>query len=133
MRNIFDYSHVKSVSAIALIDMKTKDCAGKIVANWSHSPNGSVCTAQVIVYDLEKRGLTPLREEVELIGEKTTLPRILIGKAGGYGHDKLSTAIVNAIRKNVDTVEHINFDGVGKEAVRTWFENKLGITFIEVI
>ena len=47
MKNIHDFKHVKSVTAIALL--KNGKPAGKIIANWSDNPAGSVCTACVML------------------------------------------------------------------------------------
>lgn len=133
MKNIFDYSPVKSVSAIALIDMKTKEPCGKIVASWSDNPNGSVCTAQVIIHNAEKFGIVAKERTVDLMGNPTKLPCILMGKAGGYGYDKLSSAISEALYRNTKLCPEHNFAGVGINAVQTWFEEELNITFITVI
>lgn len=95
-KNIFDYQHVKSVSAVCLL--KDGKQVGRIVANWSDNPNGSVCTAQVCLWD----GV--LSEQIKKRHVKTDfldceLSVVMIGKAGGYGYDKLSSAIYEALRK----------------------------------
>ncbi len=44
----YELKHCKSVSAVAL-SFEGK-YAGRIVANWSDNPNGSVCTATVAIW-----------------------------------------------------------------------------------
>lgn len=77
-RSAFDLNHVKSVSVFVLLH--GGEYAGRIVANWSDNPAGSVCTATVHVW----KG--PLGE----------LPSST-GTAGGCGYCKLSTAIGDAL------------------------------------
>lgn len=95
MRNIFDYKHVKGTTAIALLkDGKT---AGRIICNWSDNPAGSVCTAQVMLWD----GVISdkiKKEHHPSIHSDCYLPVVMIGKAGGYGYDKRSAAIADALR-----------------------------------
>lgn len=125
MKTIYDYKHVKGVSAVALL--KDGQRAGKIVANWSDNPAGTVCTAAVI---LSIDG-----------GEQVSG----IGKAGGYGYDKLSSAIYEALKRCkrsrfidneiIDTPfpmhEHIKVHpGSGDQ--RQAFE-EAGYTYIEII
>lgn len=132
MKNIFDYSHVKSVRAIALIDMKTNKPCGKIIANFSDNPNGSVCTAQVIIHNPKDYGIAPKREAIHLYEDKyCEQDKNLIGRAGGGGYDKLSAAISYALRDNTTECPTQSFDGCGLSAAQTWFES-LGITFFEV-
>lgn len=73
-----DMKHTRAVTAIAL--MKDGKHAGKIIANWSDNPNGSVCTATVWF-------TAPNDEWV-----------CATGKAGGYGYDKFSAAVYGALR-----------------------------------
>ena len=77
MKTAYDYKHVKGTTAIALI--KDGKQAGKIVANWSDNPNGTVCTATV---------------HIECWGESY----VGTGRASGYGYDKLSAAIYDALQ-----------------------------------
>lgn len=118
-RSAFDCSHVKSVHAWALVhpdsDMGGQS-AGRIVANFSDNPNGAVCTATVHVW----RG--PLKE----------LPATT-GTAGGYGYDKFSAAVSDALtRGGFDDVSARDMHGRGDGAIRQWFEAK-GYTVIPVI
>jgi hypothetical protein len=84
MRTAYDLSHVKSVKAWGLL-YKGK-MAGRMVANYSDNPMGSVCTATVSVW------AGPLKPQ-ELYAGKGT------GTAGGGGYDKLSAAVYEAIEK----------------------------------
>jgi hypothetical protein len=114
--NVFDLKHVKSVSAVAIL-YEGKP-AGKIIANWSDNSNGSVCTAMVSIW------LGPLGD----------MPRA-VGRAGGYGYDKLSAAINEAISKVIsEDPDKIapKFDGCGMSAVRKWFE-QFGYELFEII
>ena len=102
---VFDMKHVKSVSADVLI--YNGQYAGRIVANWSDNPNGSVCTAVIHVF----------------IGPLEDIP-VTTGKAGGYGYDKLSSAVHEALAKVIGPdsgIELPNFGGAGMSCVREWF------------
>ena len=95
-KNIFDCKHVKQVSAIALY--KEGKTAGRIICNWSDNPAGSVCTAQVMLWD------GAISEQIKQKHHKTEfldcmLSVVMIGKAGGYGYDKRSAAISAALYK----------------------------------
>ncbi len=102
-RTAYDLSHVKSVTAVALMfDGKQ---AGKIVANWSDNPAGSVCTATVSVW----------------AGPLSDLPKST-ESAGGYGYDKLSSCLSRI------------FDGcpdAGRSSCYRWLEDQ-GYVVIEV-
>lgn len=133
-RNIFDYKHVQSVSAYALTN-DTGTIKGKIIANWSDNPAGSVCTAQVILYGIEDYECLKVKTRtVYLMDEKTELPVILIGKAGGYGYDKLSSAIASAISDNCSENPYCNFAGVGMcGGVDKWFKEHLNLNIVSII
>ena len=95
MKNIFDYKHVKMVSAIALL--KEGKSAGRIVCNWSDNPAGSVCTAQVMLWDgVISAKIKQKHLKTEYLD--CMMPAVMIGKAGGYGYDKRSAAISAALR-----------------------------------
>jgi hypothetical protein len=95
-KNVFDTKHVKSVSAIALY--KDGKQAGKIVCNWSDNPAGSVCTAQVCLWEGEVSSKVKKRRiKTEFLD--TEIPEVMIGKAGGCGYDKRSAAISSALDK----------------------------------
>ncbi len=113
MKNIYDYKHVKSVAAISLVFNGKQ--AGKIIANWSDNPNGSVCTACVMIWD------GPLRiertEKVELMGKiEEITTNSCTKKAGGYGYCKFSQAVGEAINQT-------QLNGRGEGAVRKFFED----------
>lgn len=79
-KTAFDLKHVKSVCCIALLHEGR--VAGRIVANYSDNPNGSVCTATIHVWG----------------GPLNNLPS-MTGKAGGYGYDKLEAAVSDSLRE----------------------------------
>lgn len=123
-KNIFDYKSVKNVSAIALL--KDGKEAGKIVCNWSDNPAGSVCTAQVFLYG-EQYGTKKFKETLSGVEHEFSVP--MIGKAGGYGYDKRSQAIYDALRKQ-DLHKVIKVEPAsGNE--RTAFE-AAGFTWFEI-
>lgn len=80
MKSAFECKHVEHVTAIALLWEGKK--AGKIVCNWSDNPSGTVCTASLSI----RRG--PLADITNAHG-----------RAGGYGYDKRSAAIADALRR----------------------------------
>lgn len=102
-KDAFDGRHVKSVTAWAL--MFEGEHAGRIVANWSDNPAGSVCTATVHLWG----------------GPLEYLPS-MSGKAGGYGYCKFSAAVYDALHRASD-VGQISMSGAGESAVIDWFES----------
>ena len=118
MKSIYDYKHVAGTKAIALL--RDGKMVGKIIANFSDNPAGSVCTASVILYGRESG----------------------IGRAGGYGYDKFSSAVAGALRSmgllaarphgdNTPDGEKIAvYAGAGN--VREAFE-AAGYTYLEVV
>lgn len=124
MKNIFDLKHVKAVSAVALL--KGGELKGKIIANWSDNPAGSVCTAQVLLFDRE----TKKKRTVMLMDKETELSAIMIGKAGGYGYDKFSSAVYQALKAGGLEKDIPVEPGAG--AVRSTFE-KAGYQYVEII
>lgn len=132
MKNIFDYAHVKSVTAYVLMDKK-KEIAGKIIANFSDNPNGSVCTAQVIIHKLPKTIVPKVkRYDSEFLKDKT-FDAPFIGKAGGYGYDKFSSAVADAMRRNTTACPAITFDGVGEGGIRDWFKKECGLDIHQIV
>lgn len=115
-KSAYDYSHVKSVSAWALLF--NGEQAGKVVANWSDNPMGSVCTCTITVY----AGPGKVWKE----GYKSHMT----GQAGGCGYDKLSGAFSDALHRF--GVAHPNLHGAGSEACKAWLRS-LGYTVIEVL
>ena len=138
MKSAYELSHVKSVSAYA-VTMPSGDgveIVGKIVANWSDNPDGSVCTCTVSVWSGPLAGLPKATD-----------------RAGGYGYCKLSAALCHAIRRGMDAAKsdpyvtdaqraelaEINpptFDGCGmsehESAAGGWFAS-LGYGLIQIV
>ena len=103
---VYDMKHIKSVSAYVL--MYKGKFAGRIVANWSDNPNGSVCTAVVMIFD----------------GPLDSMP-VTTGKAGGCGYDKLSAAVHEAICKTVGKDSGLvvpDLAGAGMSSVHAWLK-----------
>lgn len=121
MENIYDMKHVAGTSAWALLK-DGKPC-GKVVANWSDNPAGSVCTAMVYVYN----GTHP-----DFDREPFDRPAkdVVYGKASGYGYCKLSSAIGQALRQNYNV--KTDMDWVGESAVIEFF-NARGIEVFKII
>lgn len=96
MKTITQFSHVAGTTAKALI-YEGKP-AGRIIANWSDNPNGSVCTASVIIWG------GPLKDaKNEKNGKEFNYGNM--GKAGGYGYDKLSQAVWQCFKNvGVETI-----------------------------
>ena len=69
----------KNTTAWALL--KNGQLAGRLVANWSDNPAGTVCTVWFALYSF---------------GEGETICGT--GSAGGYGYDKLSAATYRALK-----------------------------------
>lgn len=135
MKSIFEYSHVKLVSCLIIRDQKTGDIVGKIICNWSDNPNGSVCTAQVFLDEFEKYGLkapkqVPYSKTATML-DGMTRQKPLIGKAGGYGYDKLSTAIYDAMGDLFK--DSPNFAGRGLSVVQDYFDKTLELELIQVL
>lgn len=132
-KNIFDYSHVKSVKAYILTD-DANNMMGKIIANFSDNPAGSVCTAQIIIWSDSNFGLKPkIKHYTSEFLKGQTFNAPLIGKAGGYGYDKFSSAVASAIRNNCTEYPAIDFDGAGDGKVREWFKQHLNLNLVSVI
>lgn len=103
-KSIFDYKHVRSVNAWALVH--DGNHAGKVVANWSDNPAGSVCTVCVIIW------IGTLCDKGERFDAK--------GKAGGGGYCKFSAAFESAMRDQGCKGVH----GAGEREVEKWLESK---------
>ena len=110
MRSAFDLNHVKSVKAWALTFKG--EMAGRIVANYSDNPAGSVCVASAGFWG------GPFKDK-----EHST------GRAGGYGYDKFSAAVSEALHK-IGVVNEL--DGRGDSSVKNFLESK-GYKVLEVI
>ena len=132
-KNIFDYSHVKSVSAFALINIDTAEIVGRIIANFSDNPAGSVCTAQIF-FDHPKLVKKTESYKTEFL-KGQTFEKPLIGKAGGYGYDKLSSAICTALYHNCKQYpqEDVGFNGAGVEAAEKYFIKHFNVKFVKIV
>lgn len=117
MKNVYDCDAVKHVSVMVLL--KEGKSVGKIIAAWSKNRMGSVCTAQVFLYNDPR-----IRTDEDGI----SIP--LIGKAGGYGYDKFSTAVAHALAAG-GMDKHIRVDA-GRGTVAHEFR-EAGYDVIEVI
>jgi hypothetical protein len=84
MKTIKEFKHVAGTTAKAIL-FEGKP-AGRLIANWSDNPSGTVCTASVIIW------AGPLKDAKHpKTGKEFNYGNI--GKAGGYGYDKLSQAV----------------------------------------
>lgn len=84
MKRVNEMKHPAGTTAKAIF--YNSKFAGRLIANWSDNPAGTTCSASVIIFS------GPL---AELSHPKTgkKLDYGNIGKAGGYGYDKLSQAV----------------------------------------
>ena len=118
-KSAWDGSHVKSVTAWALTCGGIE--AGRVVANWSDNPAGSVCTATVVFFSGKLQAISSTS-----------------GRAGGYGYCKFSSAVWDAIDRakkadpRLDSIELTDFNGAGESAVCAWLESN-GYKAIRVI
>lgn len=87
MKHVSEMKGPKNTTAWALL--YNGKPAGKLIANWSESRSGSVCSASVLIWS------GPLD-----VKEKKGFDWGTIGKAGGYGYDKLSQAIWQIFNKS---------------------------------
>jgi len=83
MRSAFEHKHVSSVKVWVLQDPATGKIAGRIVCNMSDNPAGSVHTATFNIWHTETQPY-----------ESGT------GSARGYGYDKTSAALYDAIKES---------------------------------
>lgn len=96
MKTIKEFKHVQNTTAKALI-YEGKP-AGRIIANWSNNPAGSVCSASVIIWGGPLANIKNEKTGVEFNYAN-------IGKAGGYGYDKLSQAVYQCFKNvGIETV-----------------------------
>ena len=113
MKYVQEMKGPKNTTAWALLlDGKS---AGKLIANWSDNPAGTVCTASVHIYsgDLANKGLD----------------FSIQGKAGGYGYDKLSQAVWQCIDKAGITVKAVRpANGQTRSEFEAW-----GYEVIEIL
>lgn len=116
-KSVYDCKHVRSVKAWAL--MFDGKFHGRIAANYSDNPEGSVVTVGVSVW------AGPLNNAEG---------GPMLGKAGGCGYCKFSAAFDAAVRNhckdNDITMPHLS--GAGESSVRAFLET-LGYQVLEVI
>lgn len=129
-KSIYDFAAVKSVRAWVLVHpSEPLRRAGTFIAHYS---DGGTCTVQLYLDlslikpdDLQTLGLT--------VGDSGSWVTFK-GKAGGYGYDKLSGALVDALRNG--GVPHTGYSAFGLEhangETRRFFE-RLGFTVLEAI
>lgn len=143
-RTAYDLSHVKSVTVWTILrpsgglgfapetlerrrlengEPIPASIVGKIVANYSDNPNGSVCTATVSLYDrYAPAGSIGNRPYTDSTGAKHDSGDSLkgTGSAGGYGYDKFSAAVADALTDAGQT-DVVDVAGVGESAIRRYF------------
>jgi hypothetical protein len=109
---VTDLKHVAGTTAKALI-FEGKP-AGRIIANWSDNPAGTVCKASVIIW------AGPLKDtKNENTG--TCFNYLNIGTAGGYGYDKLSSAVWQCFNNaGVETKQVKPANGQTNEEFESW-------------
>lgn len=92
--------------------------AGKLIANWSDNRAGSVCSASVIIWG------GPLDMK-----ENKGFDFSIVGKAGGYGYDKLSQAVWQCFKKSGIDVKVVSpGNGQTREEFEEW-----GYEVVEVL
>jgi hypothetical protein len=84
MKHVSEMKHCAGTSAFAIL-FKGKP-AGRLIANWSDNPAGTTCSASVIIWSGELAD-----KKHPKTGKEFNYGTI--GKAGGYGYDKLSQAV----------------------------------------
>jgi hypothetical protein len=87
MKHFIDHAMHK---AILLLNKKTGEECGKILAYYTDNPAGAVCHARVILYSHGWKVLG-------LDGSKGNADKD--GIAGGYGYDKFSAAVADSLQK----------------------------------
>lgn len=109
-RHVTDIAGLRAVRAWAVLhDGKA---AGKIV---TYNGSGKVVTATVTIFN----------------GPLADMP-VVTSKASGYGFDKVSAAVVQAISKSVTCDKLRECDSAGMSTVANWFDS-LGYTLFEVV
>ena len=129
MKSAFECKHVSRTDAWALLYKGFY--VGRIVANYSENPNGSVCTGTIGTWlgrDAKKK--RDIQPPLYIGGESRT------GRAGGYGYDKFSAAFDAALRAKqgngqVLDAQAASLNACGHMAVRSYLEKK-GFVVLEV-
>ena len=118
MKRVFDMKGPKSTTAWALLH--NGNYAGKLVANWSDNNAGTVCSASLLIWS------GPLSDP-EKVNHKFNFG--IVGKAGGYGYDKLSQAVWQCFQKaGIETKIVKPANGRTREEFEAW-----GYTVCEII
>lgn len=118
-KSVFDMKHVKSVSAVCLL--LNGRVAGRIVANWSDNPAGTVCTVRIGIQ----------------AGPFSEMP-VVQARAGGFGYDKFSTAcataLLSVLHKNNTELRKLaeKMDGAGESRVAAFFQS-FGYDYVSII
>lgn len=118
MKRVFEMDGPQHTTAWALLwDGKP---AGKLIANWSKNRNGTVCSASVYIYN----GPLDMKQAPDI-----PLDFSNVGKAGGYGYDKLSQAVWQCLKNAGIAPKKVQpANGMTREEFEAW-----GYTVIEVI
>lgn len=111
MKSAYELKHVSSVRAWALLHDGKE--AGRVVANFSDNPAGSVCTCTVNIW----------------AGKFKDLPS-MTGKAGGYGYCKFSAAFADAFWRQKIECSGVNSAG---ETAMERFLDEHGYSVIRVL
>lgn len=108
MKHVTEMKGPKATTAWALLYNGKQ--AGKLIANWSDNPMGTVCSASVYIF----AGPLDLKE-------KKGFDYGNVGKAGGYGYDKLSQAVWQVFNKcGIETKKVKPANGLTREEFEAW-------------
>ena len=111
MKRVTDMKGPKNTTAWALL--YNSAFAGKLIANWSDNRAGTVCSASLLIWN------GPLSNEDKNKGLIFDLGNI--GKAGGYGYDKLSQAVWQCFKNaNLETKKVKPGNGQTREEFEAW-------------
>jgi hypothetical protein len=111
MKRITDLKGPQNTTAWALL--YNGKPAGKLIANWSNNRAGTVCSASVYIYS----GPLDLKDQT---GD-FKLDFGTVGKAGGYGYDKLSQAVYQCFEKaGIETKKVRPANGLTREEFEAW-------------
>lgn len=111
MKYVNELKHPKGTTAWALL-WEGKP-AGKLVANWSDNPSGAVCSASIYIFS----GPLDLKTQTG----STKLDYGNIGKAGGYGYDKLSQAVWQCLNNaGIESKKVKPANGLSRQEFEAW-------------
>lgn len=111
MKRVNEMKGPQNTTAWALLlDGKS---AGKLIANWSDNPAGTVCSASVLIWS----GPLDMKQQT---GTKK-LDWGNVGKAGGYGYDKLSQAVWQCFdNAGIETKKVKPANGMTRQEFEAW-------------